>query len=132
MSFWQRLSNTAAKWKAFFFPVKGWKERFKLYQRGTKTWSVPYDANAPKVLPWPVEWFPHRRVIETDAPEDKERGFVFLDTTCVDSGMSAPLGVAACCVRCGVHLHPEAAHMLGGFDPPICSRCYWVIKLKRI
>lgn len=127
MNFWSRLKHTLNVWKAFFSPIQGWKARLRLFRRGTKTWAVPYDDKAPHVMPWPVQWFPHRKLIETDEDKDKERGFVFLDSVCVDSGVPIEKGVATSCVRCGVHLHPEKANMSGGFDPPICRRCYWVI-----
>lgn len=129
MNFWIRLKQKVAKWKAFFSPLPGWKERLLSFRRGNRTWAVPYSEAAPHVIPWPVQWFPHRQIAESDTEEDKNRGFIFTDTVCVDSGLSAEKGVAACCVRCGVHLHPSAANMASGFDPPTCRRCYWVIFL---
>jgi hypothetical protein len=113
------------KWKAFLLPRTGWKKRLLLAKSGQTVWEVPYKKDAPKVIPWPVEWIPHRQVNETDDEAAQTRGFVFLDVVCIDSGKAAPVGVGALCARCGVPLHPEAAHMLGGFSPPSCKRCYW-------
>ena len=124
---WLRLKLEWIKWKAFFFPRPGWKERLLLAKRGQNTWPVPYKKDAPKVIPWPVDWIPHRPATEADDDAAKARGFVFLDVICVDSGRESPPGVGALCARCGVPLHPSCANMLGGFDPPVCKRCYWIV-----
>lgn len=122
------LYHKLLRWKAFFLPKLGWKERLLDFKKGRQSWPNPYNTAMP-ILMWPVEWLPHRPVIETDTEQDKERGFVFLDTVCAETNKPAEKGVATCCVRCGIHLHPDAANMFSGFDPPQCNRCYWVIKL---
>jgi len=94
------------------------------------TWEVPGKPDRPKVVPFPVPWLPHRlELTEADDDADHARGFVFLPGVCVDSGKDCAVGVVVSCCRCGVSLHPAAAHMIAGFDPPYCSRCRWVIKL---
>lgn len=122
-----------AKWWAFFFPVDGWKGRYRAFCAGQKTWPVPGHPEAPKVVPFPVEWIPHRLYgpgEELDPPDGSpRRGFEFLDeVVCVDTGETVGKGVSVSCLRCGVHLHPSAAGMVGGFDPPKCKRCAPIIK----
>ncbi len=175
------------KWRAFFFPVPGWRKRLLQFKAGCTSWDVPGRPEASKVIPWPVDWVPHRittqeeedRAIQVRAkraafaaltpppPEDESslevlthidtatreeerrhyaaqkagvekaeqdealalRGFEFLPCVCIDSGKEAPVGVGVLCVRCGVPLHPEAANMISGFDPPYCSRCRWPLLL---
>lgn len=175
------------KWRAFFFPVDGWRKRLLQFKAGCTSWEVPGRPESSKVIPWPVEWVPHRittqdeedRAIQVRAmrtafaalpapPDEQEtemealsradtltkaeerrvymeekekveaaeaaatlelRGFEFLPCTCVDTGKEAPVGVGVLCVRCGIPLHPEAAAMVSGFDPPYCSRCRWPLLL---
>ena len=118
------------KWLAFFRPVLGWRERLLDYLRGQKAWPIPGKPDKPRVVPFPLEWIPHRsELTEEDDEAAHARGFVFLPITCVDSEQESLPGVAVSCCRCGVGLHPNAAHMIGGFDPPYCKRCKWVIKL---
>jgi len=184
------MTNFLKKWFAFFRPVFGWRQRFLQFKSGSTTWDVPGHPNAPKVVPFPVQWIPHRitgaedeakaldlrlslteqqdileqrhraladveassaNAVEVGAFEalvknqqelvDKlkartetqeglvSRGFEFLASTCVDSGKDAPVGVGVLCLRCGLPLHPEAANMMGGFDPPFCKRCSWPLLL---
>ena len=144
-----------SKWLAFFNPVKGWKTRRLQFKGGNTTWEVPGHPECSKVVPWPVQWIPHRqltaaevaapaalqaRVDEDPANPDlvrdlaaakglAERGFAFVDCTCVDSGKAAGIGIGVLCVRCGVPLHPDSANMISGFDPPHCDRCHWPLLL---
>jgi hypothetical protein len=153
------------KWWHFFFPVKGWKPRYLAFTRGQKSWPVPGRPDAPHVMPFPVEWIPHRIVLavsgvgiaprqgeekkqddsaeqeavlqgpqrsteeKDETPSPHRMGFEFLSSTCSDTGKPLPIGVGVLCCRCGVPLHPEAASMFGGFDPPICRRCKPIVRL---
>lgn len=105
------------KWLHWLFPVKGWKERFREYSAGRTVWEVPGHPEADKVCPFPVEWIPHS--METSHP----RGFDFLEATCVDTFAPLPIGVGVLCARCGVPLHPKAAHMMSAHAVPKCKRC---------
>ncbi len=100
-------------------PQEGWEAMYKAQKGGQAVWEVPGHPEADKVVPWPIEWIPHRELTE----EDKKRGFIFLDTVCTVTGQEAKMGVGVCCVRCGAHLHHSAANMAGGFDPPHCDKC---------
>ena len=123
MTFW-------LKWVAFFRPLGGWKTRYRQAKMGRNTWEVPGKPFSPKVIPFPVEWLPHRLdLVDGDNSSAHSRGFVFLPGVCVDTGKEVEVGTAVSCCRCGVTLSPEAAHMFSGFDPPYCKRCKWVIKL---
>lgn len=115
---------------SFFNPVPGWKIRFREFQAGRRVWDVPGRPQCPKVIPFPIEWFPHRLSQDEDTEEEKARGFVFLDSLCIDTGKEIKPGVATLCLRCGVPLHPDAAHMMGGFDPPYCRRCRWPLLIE--
>ena len=118
------------KWWAFLCPVPGWKERFLAAKAGKTIWQVPGKPEKPRLVPFPVEWMPHRCALTAeDDQASHARGFVFLPGVCVETGKELAVGVALSCCRCGVTLSPEAAHMYQGFDPPYCSRCRWVIKL---
>lgn len=118
------------KWAAFFRPVEGWKKRFLLFRGGVHTWEVPGLPEKSKVVPFPVQWIPHRmELTDEDDEASHTRGFVFLDVTCSDSGKDAPAGVGVLCLRCGLPLHPTAAHMVSDFNPPYCRRCKWPLKL---
>lgn len=118
------------KWIAFFWPVPGWKRRLQEAKAGRNVWDVPGKPEKSKVVPWPVEWMPHRlELTEEDDETAHTRGFVFLPGVCVDTGLEAKVGEVVSCCRCRVALHPRAAHMIAGFDPPHCKRCRWVIKL---
>ena len=119
-----------SKWIAFFRPIPGWAQRLRLHKAGQTAWDIPGKPDKPKVVPFPVEWIPHRlELTEEDDASTQARGFAFLPAVCVDSGKEAEIGVGVLCCRCGVELHPAAANMIGGFDPPYCRRCKWVIKL---
>lgn len=121
------------KWRCFFRPVKGWKARFLQYKAGNTVWSVPNRPDAPKVVPWPVEWMPYRQHGLTES--DALRGFAFEHGVCVDTGLTAKPGDAVCCLRCGVPLHPSVAGMITSIDPPKCRRCApivaWIMLLGR-
>ena len=112
---------------AFFRPLEGWKERLSLFQGGTATWDVPGNPAANKVIPWPLQWVPHKLHSAENPPTDDAalaRGFDFVHpTVCVDSGRSLALGVGVRCVRCAVDLHPALAGQRTGSDPPSCRRC---------
>jgi hypothetical protein len=119
------------RWLAFFRPVRGWWERYTAFRRGATVWEIPGKPDKPKAVPFPLEWLPHRLALTAEDSEAAHlRGFAFEEVTCVDSGQKCGGGVAVSCLRCSVPLHPDAAHMFGGFDPPYCKRCKWVIKLK--
>lgn len=115
------------KWIAFFRPKKGWAQRLRAFRAGQTVWPVPYSDQVPKLVPWPIDWIPHRPLNETDSEEDKARGFVFLPCVCVDTGREAKIGDAVLCLRCGVPLHPIAANMVSSVDPPYCRRCSWPV-----
>jgi hypothetical protein len=104
-------------------PLEGWEEKYKEQKSGKTVWDVPYDSTANKVVPWPVDWIPHRQLTEEDSDADKAKGFVFVESTCAVTGKELPVGVGVACLRCGKHLHPSAANMAGGFDPPYCDGC---------
>lgn len=121
--FWQ-------KWLAFFRPVPGWRDRLRKFKGGQTVWDVPGKPGKSKVVPFPLEWIPHRlEVTEEDDEATKERGFAMIPVTCIEGGEEAAVGVGVLCLRCGVPLHPRHANMVGGFDPPYCKRCKWPIKL---
>ena len=125
------LKNLFLKWRAFFSPVPDWWERYRAFRSGTNQWEVPGKPDRPKVVPFPVQWIPHRLVLsEADSEAAWARGFEFEEAICADTGKPCGVGLVVACLRCGVPLHPEAAHMFGGFDPPYCKRCKWVIRLK--
>lgn len=147
------------KWLAFFFPVKGWRERVLLYKRGCQAWEVPGHPLANKVLPWPVEWIPHRfptldeeesarclRMKLDSLPPGVQRGhlekqvlelehfvikqgFAVTGCTCSETGEAVALGEGVLCVRCGVPLNQNASLMTSAFSPPRCSRCRWPLLL---
>jgi hypothetical protein len=117
------------RWLAFFRPVKGWKMRYLQFKAGKNVWEVPDRPTVPKVVPFPVEWVPYRLSTAADPPEVQARGFEFLDVKCAETGQDAAKGTAVSCLRCGIPLHPTAAHMVSGFDPPYCKRCHWPILL---
>jgi hypothetical protein len=124
------LSKFRMKWFAFFLPLPGWLTRLREAKAGRNAWPVPGKPDKPMVVPFPIEWVPHRlELTGEDNDAAHARGFVFHAATCTDSEEEAAVGVAVSCCRCAVSLHPKAAHMIGGFDPPYCRRCRWVIKL---
>lgn len=126
-SWWSAAKRTWFRWSHFFRPRKGWATQLKQFKAGKTAWPMPYREGAPQVVPWPVDWVPHRPAVGTDTPEEQERGFVFLECTCIDSGRHAKVGEATSCLRCGVPLHPVAANMVTSIDPPYCRRCSWVV-----
>ena len=118
------------KWWAFFHPADGWENRLRQMKSGNHTWEVPGRPELPKLVPFPLAWIPHRTdLTEEDSEAAHARGFEFLTDTCVDTGLVCEPGVVVSCLRCGVSLHPQAASMYGGFDPPCCNRCRLVVKL---
>lgn len=124
------------KWWRFVRPVPGWFDRYRLAKSGTTVWSVP-DAppETPKLVPWPLEWFPHRRLLPSDTDEgDIQRQFVFTEPFCVDSGLVVPKGLGVLCCRCGVPLHQDYAYPALGapsFDAPYCRRCRFPMLLVK-
>lgn len=118
------------RWWCFFFPVRGWKSRYLSFTRGRKSWPVPRRPDVPHVIPFPVEWIPHRILKENEEVNTENPvGFQFLEDVCIDTGKKLPIGVGVLCCRCGIPLHPEAASMFSGFDPPICRRCRFIVRL---
>ena len=117
------------KWWAFFSPVAGWKLRYRQYKAGKTVWDVPGKPEANKLVPWPLEWVPHRMTQENDLEADQQRGFLFLPATCAETGQEAAVGEAVRCLRCGVDLHPKAANQLNSLTPPVCPRCTWLVRL---
>lgn len=116
------------KWWAFLRPMPGWKERLLAYRGGQTIWEVPGKPECNKVVPWPLEWVPHRvyDASETLTDVDAVRGFEMTEVTCVDTGKTAKVGDSTCCARCGVPLHPDA-NRTNGFKPPACRRCATII-----
>lgn len=110
------------KWWSWLFPRKGWRQDYIDFKKGKNAWEVPGKPEADLVFPYPLAWIPH--TLDTDHP----RGFEFLETTCVESGAPIGAGTAMACLRCGVHLHPKYANMVGGYDPPYCRRCRSAVK----
>lgn len=104
-------------WWAWLHPVSGWRLRYRRFKAGQTVWPVPGAPQADPVCPWPVEWIPHRL-----DPSDP-RGFVFLDSTCAETGVPIRVGVGCRCLRCGIDLHPNVANQVSHFDPPRCRRC---------
>ena len=126
----EKLKMFVTRWIAFFRPIPGWKKRILEFKAGRTVWEVPNRPDVPKLVPFPLEWVPHRLELTDDDDEGSHaRGWVMLSVTCIDSGEEAGPGVAVSCLRCGVPLHPRQANMIGGFDPPYCARCKWPIKL---
>jgi hypothetical protein len=123
---WDRIKITAQKWGAFFRPVPGWKKRYREASGGRQVWSVPGRDDVNKMIPWPLEWIPHR-LAEDEEDAAWEKGFEFLEATCIETGENLPIGVGVCCLRCGVPLHPLQARMTSGFSPPRCSRCHILV-----
>jgi hypothetical protein len=120
------------KWRAFFFPPSEWKERLIAVRRGQTVWEVPGKPECNKVIPWPLDWVPHRLYNGRDDLTDEEsaRGFALLEASCVDTGQTAAVGQAVHCVRCTVPLHPHACRT-SGFQPPACRRCAFLISRVR-
>lgn len=116
------------KWWAFLRPVPGWKERLLAFRSGQTAWEVPGRPECNKVIPWPVEWIPHRMYApdEQVSEEQAKRGFALGEAVCVDTGKVGRIGEVACCARCGVTLHPDA-NRTSGFKPPACRRCATLI-----
>jgi hypothetical protein len=54
------MKNFFRKWLAFFRPVDGWKRRLLQFKSGNTAWEVPGKPDAPKVVPFPVQWIPWR------------------------------------------------------------------------
>lgn len=123
---WMNLKGSLRLWKAFLRPVPGWHARYQEYLGGKNTWEVPGRPDVPKVVPFPVQWIPHR--LDNLGPDDQARGFAFEPVVCSSSGKSAPVGTGVCCVRCGVPLHETEARMRNGFDAPKCWRCAPLIR----
>ena len=120
-----RLRRFFFAWKAFFFPVKGWKAMYLAFRRGQKMWEIP---GKPPVCPYPLEWLPVRTSLtEEDDTASHNRGFAFTRAVCTDTGVECLPGVGVRCLRCGVPLSPEAADAVGPIDPPSCCRCRPVI-----
>ena len=126
-----KLPTFFFKWKRWFRPIPGWKQRYKAFLGGKNVWDVPGRPDVPKVVPFPVEWIPHR-FEGLQSEEEVKRGFALESVTCVDTGDYAPVGVGVLCIRCGVPLHEKAAGMTNGFDPPKCKRCAPVIAITRL
>ncbi len=127
------MTNWFRRWVAFFRPMPGWKGRFLEFKKGRTGWSVPGRPECHQVAPWPIEWIPHRLLSAGD-PVDEEhplRGFQFLIATCAETGKLADVGVGVRCCRCGIDLHPIAAHQFSAFEPGRCSRCKWVMGFLR-
>ena len=122
-----QLSFYLLRWKAFLFPVAGWKQRLREYKAGKTVWEVPGRPTAPKLVPWPIQWIPHRLAESSDLELDQARGFIFLPSVCWESRKATVVGEGVLCCRCGIPLHPDYAHMLTGFDPPYCKRCAWPV-----
>lgn len=118
------------KWIAFFFPVPGWKKRFRLYRAGSKMWEAP-KPGFPPVGPFPVEWIPHSLEDSLFSEAERGMGFHMTDSVCTDTGVLLPKGIGVRCCRCGVDLHPDAADMIGDHDIPKCRRCAWVLPFYR-
>ena len=126
----EKLKVFVVKWIAFLRPLPGWKKRILEFRAKKNVWDVPGKPDKPKLVPFPLEWLPHRlELTDEDDEASHARGFVMLSGTCVDTGQECEPGVVVSCLRCGVPLHPTAANMVGGFDPPYCRRCEWPIKL---
>lgn len=112
-----------ARWRAFFHPVAGWRQRYNEYRAGRTVWPGPVHP----LVPWPLEWFPHRFTnLETE--QDKANGFAFETVICTDSGQVANPGQAVSCLRCGVPLHHGMSGALNSVDPVKCRRCTWVLR----
>lgn len=123
MLFWTLTRDALYRWRRFFHPIPGWKLRYRQYKAGQTVWAVPGKEDADPVCPWPVQWIPVR------LDPSLERGFEFLESECSESYRPLPIGVGVCCVRCGIHLHPDRANVVGHFDPPRCSRCAPLVAL---
>lgn len=110
-------------WKVrrwFRLPRLGWKQLVRQYLRGRRVWEVPGKLDVPKLLGFPLEWVPHEM-------SDSASGFDLVAIVCTDSGVEVPPGVAVCCARCGVSLHPDCANMKAMMDVPACKRCRWLV-----
>ena len=114
-------------WYLWFAPLPNWKQRVVEYRAGRRVWDLPWNPNAPKAVPFPVEWIPHRPAHLADGREVLNKGVVLLDAKCEITGKTAEVGVGVCCCRCGIDLHPDAAHMINPMSIPVCWRCSLVM-----
>jgi len=120
------ISRWFSCWRSFFSPVPGWKQRYLAFKGGKTTWAVPDRPESPQVIPFPVQWIPHRLSVIEDPEDVRLRGFAFLkEVISAESGTMLTRDDAVACLRCGIHLSAKEAHMIGGFDPPYCKRCHW-------
>jgi hypothetical protein len=117
------MKNFFKKWLAFLFPSKGWKQKVIDFRQGKKAWGIEGKPECNPVIPFPLDWVPHTLELKhPEKEEDQKRGFDFLEVTCIDTGLEAKGGIALCCARCGVSIHPDSVGH-AGFDVPACRRC---------
>lgn len=115
------LGTFLYKWFRFFFPVRGWRKRYRAFSRGRNVWEVPGKPDKPKLIPFPLEWLPHR--LDNLEGDDERKGFALVPAVCVDTGLEVQPGDGVLCLRCGVPLHPSVANIVTTQDPPYCRRC---------
>lgn len=130
-SFFMGLQWKLQCWRAFFSPQRGWADRYDQYLKGKRVWPVEESPSLPPTIPFPVEWIPVQW-IEVDEGIDwvqPTSTFRLCSSVSAESGTPLPIGKGVRCVRCGIHLHEDEAHMYSPYDPPKCSRCQWIIRL---
>lgn len=123
------------KWLAFLRPRSGWLAQYRQALAGRNVWEVPNRPECPKLIPWPLDWIPHRLTTAEDPIDDFSRGWVDKEEVCVDTGKIVSSATMGCrCCRCGVPLHPTVAYPLfggPGYNAPFCSRCwYWTLPVR--
>jgi len=120
-----RILRLLQRFKAFLFPVQGWKKRLAKFRSGQATWPIPgAPEGTPGVGPWPLEWTPCSVTFVYDS-EGKPTGakLEFLNFISVVSGRLAEGEDAVACARCGIHMHVADTEMETNLDVPLCPWC---------
>lgn len=120
------LDRLLLRWWMFFFPVRGWRDRYEKFLRGQRVWPIEADPTLPPTIPFPLAWVP----VQWERDESKDKDFFRLcSSTSLESGNPLPVGEGVRCLRCGIELHEREAHMYGAYDPPQCPRCRRLLQI---
>jgi hypothetical protein len=106
------------RFRAYLFPLKGWKARLSDFRRGNTVWPIAGHPELPASCPWPIEWTPYEIVEEEGKSTVK-----FIAVYSAVSGVLAEGDHAVACCRCGIHLHVAETTMRTNLDVPYCSWC---------
>ena len=106
------------RFRAYLFPLKGWKARLSDFRRGTTVWTIAGHPELPASCPWPIEWTPYE-VVEVEGKKTVN----FISVCSGVSGVVAEGEQAVACSRCGIHLHVAETTMRTNLDVPYCSWC---------